>query len=49
MSTKRTYQPSKKRRSKFGFMARMASSKGKIIKARRRKGRKVLAVAGRKK
>ncbi len=38
---KRTYQPNNRRRSKkMGFMARM---KTKMINARRRKGRKVLA------
>ena len=38
---KRTYQPNNRRRSKkMGFLARM---KTKMINARRRKGRKVLA------
>lgn len=38
---KRTYQPNKRRKSKkHGFFSRM---KSKIIKSRRRKGRKVLS------
>ena len=38
---KRTYQPNNRRKSKkMGFLARM---KTKMINARRRKGRKVLA------
>jgi len=38
---KRTYQPNNRKRSKkMGFLARM---KTKMIKARRKKGRKILA------
>lgn len=42
---KRTYQPKKKQRSrKHGFRKRMRTSSGKkILKRRRRKGRKVLS------
>jgi large subunit ribosomal protein L34 len=44
--TKRTYQPKRRHRARVhGFRARMATSGGqKVIKARRLKGRKVLAV-----
>ena len=46
MKTKRTWQPKKlKRLKKHGFLTRMASKDGaKVIKRRRSKGRKKLAV-----
>lgn len=45
MSTKRTYQPNKRRaQKKHGFMKRMLTENGRnVLKARRDKGRKVLS------
>ncbi|MEL6307627.1 MAG: 50S ribosomal protein L34 [Chloroflexota bacterium] len=47
MSTKRTYQPKKRRRQRVhGFRKRMKSKGGrKVLKNRRKKGRHSLAVS----
>jgi large subunit ribosomal protein L34 len=49
MSPKRTYQPKKRRRARVhGFRARMKTRNGrKVLKDRRKKGRRRLAAAPR--
>lgn len=46
MSTKRTYQPKKRKRARtHGYRARQGSASGlKVLQRRRRKGRKQLTV-----
>jgi len=46
MSTKRTYQPKKRKRAKtHGFLSRIKTTSGRaVVRARRRKGRARLTV-----